>query len=112
MENQKKYIVLDSDKLNLYNIIVTKKEDKSIEYVMITTDNNEWTNRYKDKEVVKIIDDGNSIIKIKIEEDKIKSDIDCSNLECLRVLLNFIDKNTEKNSYKIIEDSENNLINL
>lgn len=113
MEKIKKYLVFDENNIHDYTLVVKTKDDESVEYILSTNDNECWVNRYKNKEVIKIIDNGNLEVKITLEGEAMTETINIAHFESLRMVMNFINKTHEKPiGYKIIEESNKNFINI
>jgi len=110
---KKRYLVLNEKEEHMYNLFV-EKTDKSIEHTLVVSNNDIWTEHHKGTEVVKVIDEGDLEYKIRIDGEKIGGRLDASQIDELRLVLNFIDKteNEGKYFYKLFEDIDTNYIIL
>ena len=108
-----KYLVFNELEENIYDLIVEKSEG-TIEYTLYSNNNDVWSEHFKGTEIVKIIDECDLEYKIRIEGKKIGSTLDASQIDCLRLVLNFIDNkdNGGKHFFKLFEDIDTNYIIL
>ena len=66
----KKYIVFE-DGMSLYTITVLFRENGTTEHILSTNDNETWSDDYKNKNVIHVIDDGSLYNEILINGEKI-----------------------------------------
>jgi len=110
---KKRYLVLNEKEEHMY-VLFVEQTDEAIEYTLVVSDNDIWSEHHKGTEVVKLIDEGDLEYKIRIEGEKIGGKLDASQIDELRLVLNFIDKkdNEGKYFYKLFEDIDTNYILL
>lgn len=110
---KKKYLVLNEKEEHMY-VLFVEQTDKAVEYTLFVSNNEIWSDGHKGKEVVKVVDEGDLEYKIRIGGEKIGGRLDASQIDELRLVLNFMDKieNDGKYFYKLFEDIDTNYILL
>jgi uncharacterized secreted protein with C-terminal beta-propeller domain len=110
---KKRYLVFNELEENVYDLVVEEIDDM-ISYKLYANKNEIWTEHFQGTEIISIIDEGDLEYKIRIEGEKIGGRLDVSQIDCLRLVLNFIDNKDYggKNFYKLFEDIDTNYILL
>lgn len=98
-----KYLIMRKDSDDIEFCIMHEKATHGNIYTFYRSNSIMWTHDAKGELVLKVTDDGNGL-KIQLSEKVKLSEMDYAHAEYLRVILNFIEKNTQLyNTYQMID---------
>ncbi len=105
MNKKRTFLLYNNENNHEFNIIV-ETTDSAIQYSLYYSDSTKWTTAVRGKHFMSMIDDGNKVVF-----DKYLQNLDYSDLEGLRILLDFDAKFSmldvtayEKEVYRVVEE--------